>query len=572
MTDEGFQLFFDDDRNDGVSPELIQIVLPPQQPPLNNYFDLCQCYSINVSNDASVSSSASSRDGVSEDGTCYSTYDYRALHIPSISATMADSREDALTKICIRTNVHNSQLESVQIVKEKNNDGNLQHALTPVLDATTELRDIVPGKYLGGLKVWSCAMDLAAVASCAVTRCHSLAMSLTQNESSTDAIKNSCHGSGCGANHSSRCAVASILATKWLARHRQETKQCVVAKDIPHTHTLNTYGAALHLRVIELGCGHGVGGLGIVGCVRRLGRHHSMTCNGAQGRHREQSTTRDAESSDECSTSPLVGFPFFDVTFHDFNREVVEDCTRPNVYRTWCSRQQQQQRRKNDDEKNNEFTVLNSKIKPYEAVAINHNFVTMMRTRFAWGAWKDFAPTIRHEDCHFLQTTFVSSPHVNHANEGEKCRLDQQQAKDGQTSMLGAFRVHYDTVLASDCTYDDESAEELIKCCARILRPANVAHDTQNNPFNCHTNNDPGGLAIICTKRYYFGTGGGEPAIERSVASLRGLLKIIYAGDVVTDDLLSTEEAKKNNNAATDSMPRRILVLERSSIPLEDGG
>ena len=115
----------------------------------------------------------------------------------------------------------------------------IRHVIVPRLsiayNSNGDASDLVPGKYLGGLKIWSCARDLASFMS-------------------------SCSGEENGERHLSATCIIRLR----------------------------------HSSVLELGCGHGIGGI----------------------------------------TALLLGAGR--VTFHDFNEEVLNAVTKPNVAVNYC--------------------------------------------------------------------------------------------------------------------------------------------------------------------------------------------------------------------------------------------
>jgi SAM-dependent methyltransferase len=187
------------------------------------------------------------------------------------------------------------------------------------------LRDIVPGQYLGGLKVWSCAVDLARAVFTA------------------GASKNI-------------PAVAPVGASPDL--------QLYVAL----RHAMSGH----ETKVLELGCGHGLPGLVALAC-------------GAT-----------------------------DVTFHDFNHQVIEACLLPNLVATFGD---------------NLKRLLVGR-RPH-LLTFNPNAVV----RAGSGAWANFGPA------------------------------------DPDT----AEPILFDAVLGADITYDDEATEQAVQTIARVLKPGGHA-------------------------------------------------------------------------------------------------
>ena len=93
----------------------------------------------------------------------------------------------------------------------------------------------------------------------------------------------------------------------------------------------------------------------------------------------------------------------------------------------------------------------------------------------------------------------------------------------------------YDIVLASDATYSVECCEQLVACVQRVLAP--------------------GGVAFVATKKYYFGTGGGELELNNALERSNG-----NGGDLVV--------ASRTVVADTGmSMARCVICLRRVPKP-----
>jgi hypothetical protein len=190
--------------------------------------------------------------------------------------------------------------------------------------ADPTLRDIVPGQYLGGLKVWSCAVDLAKAVFAA----------------------------GRPAVPSVAPSFATPLMTLYVAI--RNAMQGDAAK------------------ILELGCGHGLPGMAALAC-------------GAN-----------------------------DVSFHDFNHEVLEHCLLPGICATFGSSLKR------------------------VAIARGGNSVTFSNTavvRAGSGEWQGFAP---------------ADP-------------------DTAEPML------FDCILGADVTYDEQATAAVVATIARLLKPGGTA-------------------------------------------------------------------------------------------------
>lgn len=181
--------------------------------------------------------------------------------------------------------------------------------------------DIVPGAYFGGLKVWSCAPDLAAEI---------------------------CSKSG---------------------PFRNQLQRCV---------------AGQRLRVVELGCGQALPTVAALGTMLEEG----------------------------------VGGTVY---AHDYNIEVLRECTLPNLRKNFSASQ----------------------------------FVASTNVALGAGDWDSLS-----------------------------------------CSDLGGAA---DVILGADVTFDDEATRKALQCIDRLLAP--------------------GGFALVGTKQYYFGTGGGLVEMERFIAA-----------------------------------------------------
>jgi len=188
------------------------------------------------------------------------------------------------------------------------------------------LMDVVPGKYFGGLKVWSCAVDLALAV----------------------------HRAGSSANVPATLPASG--ATPYL-------ELLVALKQ-----SMSGAGA----KVMELGCGHGLPGMAALAC-------------GA-----------------------------LDVSFHDYNYEVVEACLLRNLCATFSDnlRKVAISRRKH--------------LVSYDSRAV---------VRAGSGDWGSLAP---------------AEPDT-------------------------AEPILFDVILGADVTFDDASTDSFVACVARLLRPGGAA-------------------------------------------------------------------------------------------------
>ncbi len=214
-----------------------------------------------------------------------------------------------------------------------------------------EGQDIVPGVYLGGLKVWSCAPFLGQYLATEVNN----------------------------VTWSSSDLGPSPLVTRALRK------------------LLHTGGS-----VLELGCGHSVPSLALFKALLK-----------ARG---------GASPSSSSKIAPI------DVTLLDFNEEVIDAVTLPNVRLNFAEQGEAEGSSKGDAAQSGVFHLS-----------------------VAAGDWSKFVP----------------SPSTK----------------------------QYDLILGSDVTYDDGVTASVLCCIGRLLKPET-------------------GVALIGTKPFYFGTGGGFRAME----------------------------------------------------------
>jgi SAM-dependent methyltransferase len=184
-----------------------------------------------------------------------------------------------------------------------------------------EGRDMIPGKYLGGLKIWSCTTDLV--------RC-------------VDLLAH--HGAGAAPRRCGDDTVDAVAAGMFRA----------------------------DALVAEFGCGHGLPGIAAVACGAR------------------------------------------DVTFHDFNEEVLDAATKPNIA----------------------LSAHAATAPPTQTPVV----------RFASGAWADFAPIFSGDDALLLDAGVAA------------------RRAEGAPLL-------YDVIMGSDVTYDREACVEVLTAASRLLVP-----------------------------------------------------------------------------------------------------
>ena len=190
----------------------------------------------------------------------------------------------------------------------------------------TGLMDVVPGKYFGGLKVWSCAVDLA--------------LTVFRAGSSSN--------------------VPSVLPA---------------AGATPYLELLVTLKQSMSgpsVKVMELGCGHGLPGMAALAC-------------GA-----------------------------LDVSFHDYNHEVIQTCLLRNLCATFS------------DNLKKVAISRRKHLVTYDPRAV---------VRAGSGDWGSLSPA------------------------------EPESAEP----------VLFDVILGADVTFDDASTEQFILCIARLLRPGGTA-------------------------------------------------------------------------------------------------